>query len=40
MKRYEKITREAIIVSSFVLPSIAILGIFTFFTGCGFMYFY
>lgn len=40
MKRYEKITRDIIIVGSFVLPSIAILGIFTFFTGCAFLYFY
>lgn len=40
MKRYEKIIQDATIVLSFVLPCIALLGIFTFFTGCGFMYFY
>lgn len=40
MKRYEKIARDTTIVLSFALPIVALLGIFTFFTGCGFMYFY
>ncbi len=40
MKRYEKIIQDTTIVLSFTLPIIVLLGIFTFFTGCGFMYFY
>lgn len=40
MKRYEKIARDTTIVLSFIMPCIALLGIFYFFMGCGFMYFY
>lgn len=40
MKRYEKMTRDAIIVSSFLLPCVALIGIFAFFLGCALMTFY
>lgn len=40
MKRYEKIAIDTTIVLSFALPVVALLGIFSFFMGCGFMYFY
>lgn len=40
MKRYEKIIQDTTLVLSFALPVVALLGIFSFFMGCGFLYFY
>lgn len=40
MKRYEKITRDVILVSTFIMPCIAILGMMWFMIACGFYIFY